>query len=49
MKITVMVANGGIATIGERARAPITNPGHIIRVSTEFPGFNSTKPQTHED
>ena len=38
-----MVANGGIATIGERARAPVTNPGNVIWVSAEYSGFNSGK------
>lgn len=41
-----MITNGGIATIGERAGAPVTNPSHIIGVSTEIPGSNSTRPQT---
>ena len=38
-----MVTNGGIATISERARAPVTNPGHIIGISTEISSGNSTK------
>ena len=35
-----MVANGGVATVrtvSERARASITNPSHVIRISTEIP------------
>lgn len=31
-----MVTNSGIATIGERARASITNPSYVIRVSAEI-------------
>ena len=42
-KNTIMVTNGGIATISERARAPVTNPGHIIGISTEISSGNSTK------
>jgi len=33
-----MVANGSITTVSKRARAPITNPSHVIRVPTEIPG-----------
>lgn len=43
-----MVPNGSIATIGERARAPVTNTGHVIWISTELPGGNSTKPSTDQ-
>lgn len=38
-----MVENGGIATIGQRARASITNPSNVIWVSTEYHSLNSTK------
>lgn len=32
-----MVANGDIATVGERARASIANPSYIIGVSAKIP------------
>ena len=38
-----MVANGGVATIGERARAPVTNPGDVVRVPAEDSGLDSAK------
>lgn len=35
-----MVANGGVAAIGERTRAPIADAGQIVRVSTEDSGLD---------
>lgn len=35
-----MIANGCIATIGERARASITDSGHVIWIPTENSSFD---------
>lgn len=43
-KSTILLSNGGISTIGQRARAPVANSSHVIRVSTEIPRRDSTKP-----
>lgn len=36
-----MIKNGGISTIGKRARASITNTSDIVLILTKYPSFNS--------
>lgn len=36
-----MVTNGGVAAISKRARTPVTNPSHIIRIPAKNSRFNS--------
>lgn len=42
---TVMVADGGVATVGERAGASVAYARDIVWVSTEIPSDNSTNTQ----
>ena len=38
---TVMIPYSGVSTVSERAGAPIADPGHVVRIPTENPSFNS--------
>ena len=38
-----MITDGGIATVGKRARASVADTCYVIRVSAEYSCFDSTK------
>lgn len=42
--MTIMISNSGISTVSERTRTSVTNPRHIVWVSTEIPSRDSGKP-----
>lgn len=37
-----MIPYSGVATVGERARAPVAYPGHVVRIPAEYSSFDST-------
>lgn len=47
--LTIVVTDGGVATVGKRARASVADTRYVIRVSAEVSGFDSTKKKSNKN